>query len=903
MAQNALNELSKINKPPLQLQIGLYHVMGDCALELSDYEKSLNYYEASKTILENNTTTNQLLLADALNKIGNYYQLMKDWQTALSYLEKALNIRIKLLDSRNLKLADVYNNIGNCWNALGDFEQALDFHQQALSIRLDANPTVHTLIAQSYNNIGTSLENKAQYQEALKAYQNAFHHYSAYYEEDHPDIADVYVNIGNLYGQMNNLDFFMVYQKMALKVYQKTLDKNNQSIALCFNNLANAYEFKGDYQQASQLFQQALHIRKNNFGEVHPDVAETYYNMAVNLYLDEKWEASIATFQQCFHALNYQVDTRPNFEKVNSYTTLLQCFMRISEVQQVLYQKEQKPEHLKAAFSYLEQASQLIDFLRIRYRSNGPKLKLAERAHQVYAAAIDLALELYQLTSEEKYQIKAFQFSEKSKGILLLEALHKSDAEIFAGIPKEKIDQINQLETKINLLEKKQFLFSNNKLVTNANLTDSLSSLLFQQKQKLSKLIRHIENDYPQYYQLRYETSTIPINWIQEKLHNGQTMLEYFLQEDQLYIFVINKNSFKVKTIQLQNEFYQWLYTFNYSIRNFPNVSTDDLQRNIKRYNITATLLFETLLQPVKNLLASQLIIIPDGELSLLPFGALLAKAPNAGDAFRNYAYIIRDYTISYNYSAALLKEMLEQKNKRHLKNYLGFAPEFKKGNTRGLSPLQYNRDEVLAAQKTIGGHIVINQAASKNSFLSQQSNYKILHLATHGQANNDSGDYSFLAFSHQEAEAANESFLFVKEIYNMKTNAELVVLSACDTGIGELQKGEGIASIARSFSYAGAKSILATLWSVDDKATNNLMNAFFHNIKNGWTKDKALQNAKIDFIQNGKAHPFYWASFIAIGNMETIAFGNFSRWLFIAFVGLLLGIGFYFWKRFFFSK
>ena len=189
------------------------------------------------------------------------------------------------------------------------------------------------------------------------------------------------------------------------------------------------------------------------------------------------------------------------------------------------------------------------------------------------------------------------------------------------------------------------------------------------------------------------------------------------------------------------------------------------------------------------------------------------------------------------------------------------------------LSPLKNNIGEVQAIQKIMGGRTYMGKYATKETFLAEAAKYRIIHLATHGKADDRAGDYAFLAFQESNDSMDNER-LYVKDLYNCALNADLVVLSACETGVGKWQRGEGIISLARAFAYAGTKSIVTTLWQIDDARTKNLMELFYTHLKRGVTKDAALRQAKLDYLNTFKsahAAPFRWAGFIAIGDMEAI--------------------------------
>ncbi|MCB0642408.1 MAG: CHAT domain-containing protein, partial [Phaeodactylibacter sp.] len=189
------------------------------------------------------------------------------------------------------------------------------------------------------------------------------------------------------------------------------------------------------------------------------------------------------------------------------------------------------------------------------------------------------------------------------------------------------------------------------------------------------------------------------------------------------------------------------------------------------------------------------------------------------------------------------------------------------------LTPLKYNELEAKAIHDLIGGDLLLGAEATEARFREVAGDYQILHLATHAAANDTIGGYSFLAFNPIKDSIENE-MLFVKDLYTMELHADLVVLSACETGIGEWQRGEGIVSLGRGFLYAGARSIVTTLWSVDDRSSSRIMEDFYKNLSLGYRKDKALQISKLNYLNQAspvKAHPFFWAAYIPVGQMEAI--------------------------------
>ena len=878
VAQSALERLKdKTNKALISKW---QNVLGDCHLEMGNFNQAFLFYEQSYQSIENEIQKEQL--AETLNKLGNYYLEVKQFEKAQEYLEQAIEVRKQIYKPRHPKLAQTYNNLGRCINELGDIDKAIEFHDLALAIRLEQAPLSYSEIAQSYNNRGLCWGNKGKYQIAIADYERAVEYYNQNYEVVHVVIGDVYFNLGDAYDQIGQFERALNYYREALKVYRRKLPTNHPSLALCYNNLGNLYARLSTYdQRAIEFHQQALRIRVQKFGDIHPDVAETYYNIGAGYYIKGDLQQAIENFNSCFHSLNYTPKSDAAFDNVNNFKVLIAALRIMANFYTWQFGNSKDPEHLEAALNFYLQLDKLIDFLRTRYETLGSKLLLATEAHQLYDGAIQVTQLLYQLKEDESYLRQAFTFSEKSKGFLLLQALKRSEAEQFSKIDEQQLETVKAVEVRLAELEKRRHLEAGNPRSFENGIIDSLDNLLFDHKRDLAAAISQLKRAFPEYYDLRYETAALSIEQIQEGLlRPNQSLVEYFLGNRNLYIFIINENSFHFVDKPLPSEFMLWVYTFQDAIRNFAYTPSRKLIQNVQLYQNAAHGLYQVLIDPIQPYLEKEITIIPGSELELIPFEALLShSAEDLGYEFDAYPYLIHDYTINYNYSANLLHEMQSQRNKNNVKPYLGLAPKFRKDSTISLSELKFNTQEITGVSNIIGGRFLLKENASKSNFLGQQSNYKILHLATHGMADNMHGDYSFLAFSPDEAYSIYESLLYVKEIYNISTNAEMIVLSACETGTGAIQKGEGMASIARSFSYAGAKSLIASKWSVDDEATSQLMQFFFQNIKDGLTKDRALREAKLTFIEQvggRNAHPYYWASFVPIGEMKAIKLKNF---------------------------
>lgn len=273
----------------------------------------------------------------------------------------------------------------------------------------------------------------------------------------------------------------------------------------------------------------------------------------------------------------------------------------------------------------------------------------------------------------------------------------------------------------------------------------------------------------------------------------------------------------------------------------------------------------------------------------IFPFEALLTSnnsGPQINGAnyhfFHQYPFLIYNHQISYVYSSCLLYEFMKKKTRARKGYLLAIAPEFNESNrfscksgeeVLSFSSLNYTKNEISAVGKYVKGRFLRGKNANKESVSRLMPDYSILHLATHGKANDRQGDFSYLAVQPDKINCLN-SIIYARELYSMDLNADLVVLSACETGTGEFQRGEGVISLARAFSFAGARSIVTSLWSVNDKSSYVIMDSFYKYLEKGQAVDLALRNAKLEFLRENNsnfAHPAFWSTFIPIGDMNAV--------------------------------
>jgi len=393
----------------------------------------------------------------------------------------------------------------------------------------------------------------------------------------------------------------------------------------------------------------------------------------------------------------------------------------------------------------------------------------------------------------------------------------------------------------------------------------------------------------------------LSLKQVQEQLEEGTIVIEYFWGDEALYVFSVCKTGVKY-------HIYTDVKALQGNVDNLRLALTDVnliLKASDIAYNLFTTnahYLYANLIEPVLVEGVDRLVIIPDGNLSHIPFEVLLStQAPVKSGAKPNYAkldYLIKNYNVHYHYSTALLlRKWQRSKNKSKIlamaSSYTVKAAELERIESdrelfirSNLKELPGAVSEVDMLQSTFYGDFLRGKESNEARFkeLASQNDYSVLHLAMHGVVDTKYPLYSSLIFTKtaQDTEKMDD-ILYAYELNLLQLKADLVVLSACETGYGKYERGEGVLSLGRGFMYAGIPSIAMTLWPLNDQASARLMTDFYDNLCADLSKDEAMQKAKIDYINSTKgnsAHPYFWTSFITLGDYMPIEIARQGFWV-----------------------
>ncbi|MBS1807013.1 MAG: CHAT domain-containing protein [Acidobacteria bacterium] len=905
LTENSLNEKARA-LPHFQTAQRLRHDLQDRAGEaaawqnlgtihndLGDRRKALDaYLQALPLRREAKDRSGEAI---TLNGLGNVYRDLGERRKALEYYLQSLPIRREIKD-RNGE-AITLNNLGVIYDDLGEVQKMLDVYQQALPLRRDARGRAITLnnIGRAYDRLGLSEEALSYFNQALPLARQ---------------IADKLIEaralnfMGLAYSALGDYQKAQAHLKAALPLYREV--KNRAGEASTLHNLGLIHDALSQPQQALEVYQQALLISR----EAKNQQYEAYISNELGFVYDRLGNKSEAMKSQR-HALELSL--------------VIGDARRVAKSRYGIARIERESGKLEAAKEQIRQAIETTE--TIRAKLDNPELRASYRAStgQYYEFYIDLLMQMRKKPSGARdFATLAFQVNEQARARSLLEMLLNADAEIQPDSPSQTVSRERELQLQLTDKVAQQLTMLAGS--STSEQATAVAAEVDAIKRELRTVQAAVQRDNPRYSTLILP-QPMSVADLQRQLLDSNTMvLEYSLGEERSYLWAISAHSLhsyelpgRAKIEPLAKRFYE-LLTDPSQQKSERRTNRSLTISNPETYHFreAASALSQILLGPVANQLGrKRLLIVADGALQYVPFAALPAPKDERGRRMKDEKKphpLIVDHEIINLPSAstfALQRKLLEARSPAPKTILVLADPVFDPQDERvqiAKSNSSAKKNESLAAA-TRGLQIKLKQAATESGFSAGTLNvprlpgtrreaenilalvagqeqmraldfqasrqtivndelrqYRYLHFATHGFLNSLHPELSGIVLSlvNENGESQTDGFLLAHEVYNLKLQADLVTLSACQTGLGKEVRGEGIVGMTRGLMYAGAARVVVSLWNVDDDATAALMERFYRGIlKNGLRPAAALRAAQIALWkqQQWKA-PYFWAAF-----------------------------------------
>jgi CHAT domain-containing protein/Tfp pilus assembly protein PilF len=839
--ESQLNNQPKTEKSIFSLNAKL----GDALSKNEAFDEAIVALNKAILLGEKLKLQQQPIFMDAVNDLAFSLIQKGELKAAEKHIRKYIGNDIQ--DWRYVKLCFFY---AECLEKLGDINLAQLHLEKALRIsdEIENERYISRALARLSRMylLNNSYQKAVELDKKLPSYN---------YLERMDQIMVVKFNIATIY--MNN-----GFLQPAIQIFDAVINwgkANQESEFVLMGNINKASCLRDlkDYTAAKNLYHKAIEIDAtreiiyNNLAEVflitgQPDSA-IYYN-----------ELALKTSNIDLNHYQFDTQFKNQLFKVPNKEHLLLIFHDLARSQMAYYIRAKKPTSLKKADALFKLLDEMIN--EIRYSTTEQQSQHFWR-NEVKPIYDDAILSAY--TANDIEQV--FYYAEKSKAILLLDDLLKNTTISKGQIPEQLLERELKIKKQLFDLEMQ---FSE---TTEKKQKDALNDLMLKKKLELTNLIQEIETLSPQYVNTRYQPPVSQLAQVQSKLKSDETILNFIWTNDHVFRLVISKNDASIKKIDINDSFAGNLKQLIANLK-----KSISKKETFKEVNQQLNLVYKKLMGDIE-LKTKHLIVLPDGLICFLPFEALVVNSD-----FSNPKYLLEKHTISYGFSVNTTFAAYNQKVK---KNLVAFAPNRYAAEMK-LSDLNFSEFELAPLLKW-GGKVYQNNEANKVAVLNEMAKGSIIHIYSHAEASDST--YPWIA--------AQDEFIYLPEIYNFRNQADLVVLSACETNLGKEVKGEGVISLARGFFHSGAKSVLASIWKVNDKSNSEIVNQFYQFCKKGHSKAEALRLSKLEYIKSHAIEsqsPYYWAGLLYIGRDGDLPISRGITpltWLFIG-LGFLLVAG-----------
>ena len=874
------------------------------------------YLEAAELFAASGETQRQ---AFTLRLLIVRFNQLSDFRNMLKYAKEALALAQKAHD-RPLE-AVLENFVGGASNALGDVKEALAHYERAVLLARETR----TSEASALNNIGAVYSEVSDQQKALEYFQQALPLYKSFANQFAEGIT--LSNIGNSYNKLGEPQKALDYLQQALPKFRALGSKNPESLTLL--NMGNAYSRMGDYEKALSYFNQARTIQQQTGNKTQE--ADTFDQLGVLYSQQNQAQKALEYHQQALQLQRASGNVRREGISLSNlghvYTVLgrtaegldhfdqaLAIFRRLGDLNNTAVtlegraRAEQKRGNLVESRKNIEESLALIETVRAHTGSQQHRASYLASREKAYEFYVDLLMQQHATDPGKGHDAEALQISERGRARSLTEMLNEAHVDILHGVDAGLVQKERDIRLSLNAKAQRQI-----QLTAQKGKQEDIDAL--------NKEISALEDDYQQVqvairraspaYAGLMQPQPLGLKGIQEQLDANTVLLEYSLGDERSYLWAVTQNSLKTYELPKRDEITKVAQQVYQSMvaRSVVKAVETPAQRQARiaaaddQFQKTAGELARMIIAPASAELGTKrLVVVADGALQYVPFAALAVNGPRPLVVDHEIvslpsasALAIQRQTLANRQPApkgiAVVADPVFSTADVRFKSsggakYIAHAAASSTNDTRILEHLsggpsgqlairrlpftRQEAEQILAVAPAGSNFKAIDFRANRVLATSGElSQYRYVHFATHGYLDTTRAGLSAIVLSMiDEQGKPQDGFLRVHDIYNLKLPAELVVLSACETGLGKEVRGEGIEGLTRGFMYAGARRVVVSLWNVNDKATASLMQRLYLGMLRGnKTPAAALRAAQIEMLSSKQwRSPYYWAPFVMQG-------------------------------------
>jgi CHAT domain-containing protein len=829
--------------------------------------------------------------------------------------EKAENIYLTLIDHlQQIKDPDkgtiyrVYAFLCDLYMDRGLYEKVYPYYLlMENSIPEDNNHDYYQYQKMLY--MGTYFIRKKEFHSARQAVISAFQKIQV--KSNKGESASITINfldlMGIIYQGLNKYDSAMMYFEKSISLQDSKVPSITYTYELYGDCLAGFNRYRESlvyYQKIDSFFRTSESLNSFNKAQILSKIGDAQLKL-------KNYGQSLKSVQLAFSNIYNDSSFLRNLSG-NPVASLIQADKVVIRLlitkSAALYELSRiypdNMHYLKISIETCLLATRVIDKFRHEISNDDFKQFFVSDIRPMFENAVKACWYAWQKSKKDSLINLAFYFMEKSKNQVLLDAISDDYAQESGILPEIIVKSGNDYRSK---LTSSQNLITKLRNEEDSILLGKVMIDFAETQNRYESYLKTIKENYPEYYNLKFNDEVSDIQRLQKTIGN-RVFIEYMSGSDFIAIIAADRHNTLFKLIPVDKKFQTTISRLLVNLNKSPYSAETGIEDIYKTFVNCASDLYDLLFKDVRAIFKTKdnFIIVTDGVLSYLPFDVLLERNPVSTDInFAGLDYLLKSAVIQYEFSASILVQNIKGLSlKKNSLNYVGFSPEYSQvsgsqtvkilGNETSvlLMPLKYSNDEVKSAASVFRGNVFAGKKAHVAEFIENIGAARIIHFAGHTFINDSVPELSCLLFSEPEGRLSDHNsesnMIYVNEILSLNLNANLVLLSTCESGYGKLLKGEGLISIGRSFRYAGAQSIVMTLWKINDQSASHIIRLFCKNLKKGRTSDVSLRNAKLDFLANvnpKNTHPYYWAAFVFIGDDGPVM-GRGNSWYII---GILL--------------
>ena len=913
------------------------------------YLTSHNYNKANQCFAESVAYRRAIKVTDRRYALGLSNMALAlfrlgDYSLAYNRGIEGLDARRALSENDSSALAGNFLNLSSICLEMNDSDKAIAYAESGLNLTNQYPDRIpRKVMADLYQVIGLSLYRNLEYTKSLFYCREALRLYDP---EDENSIASrllLFNTISQLYRRLNQPSeaekFFR--EGLAIKAGNNIQDKN-----LLYINYADFLAVQGRNSESEKVLEDGLSTVRRIFGTDSREYCLMNASGAEILYSSRgETQRALEIYNECFH----YVETHPWDEAMKKFLlvkyagTLFEAgfYRKVLEASDdadllnpeggqdftgaglaaryseedmevlllryralnVLATGEQRREYLRDAITTGRFIVSLYDHQRTEMSEEESRNNLSADTREVYAGMLENYLKLYELDHDRSSLEGFFEFSERSKVAGFLTSMREVNAARFS-LPAGMIDLDNNLKREAGLY-RELIARERTKAVPDSQRIATWESVAFSLLRKRDSLLNIFEERYPSFYNLKYSNKVTPLDEVEDVIGRRANLLSYVMTDNKLYIIVSNSRKTEVVTREIDSAFYSSLNRYREMLSEMP--ATSSVRKPFNEFMDLSLELYSILLEPaIPYIKGDKIVVSPDNILSYIPFETLTTEEFRSPELlYRDAPFALKDYRFSYIYSVTLSSET-ERRSRRLRNNLVAFAPTYEgmelsdsllteyPGLRGDIRSLPFALVEAENAVKQCGGKAFLAENATEEAYEKEAHNYAIIHLAMHTLVDDKHPAFSKMIFSRSE-DGSDDGLLNTYEVYSIPLNAMMVVLSSCNTGTGMLVTGEGILSLARGFLFAGSRSVVMSMWTVEDASASSLIGSFYSNMRKGQTKSEALRTARLKFLRTAdqeRSHPYYWSTLVVYGDDTPLWFSSiklYSSLLIILVVTALL--------------